>query len=402
MKLIILIVFIFIIAVQSAELPSISTKRVQRNCSFSVRQHRCPPLARLAKVVTAGSVQLLNELSGTFWIGLIYIGTPPQKFYVDFDTGSSDLWVSAPSCGKACGGTNHYYSNKSTTYRPVGVPFEIHYGDGSYAKGKFDNDTCTVGGKAVKGQLFAEATSGSGLENYTRDGLLGLAYPLESSGETPLFFNMYKQGLIPQPIFGFYFHPYRHHIKFTQNGKLTVGGVDTTKYIAPITYAPVILKGYWEFSMNSVSVSNTKVCSSGCYAIADTGTTLIVGPPSQVNKLNALIGGIYIAAYDTFFVDCSRKLSSFPNVTFTISNQRFVITPLQYIRIFGDNNTYLCTTAFQGADDRDSSKRPIWILGDYFLVRFYSIYDIGKNRVGFAKSVSYSFLQTVPSSLFKG
>ncbi|CAF1076980.1 unnamed protein product, partial [Didymodactylos carnosus] len=69
-----------------------------------------------------------------------------------------------------------------------------------------------------------------------------------------------------------------------QPGKLSLDGVDTTKYTAPITYASVNLKGYWKFSMNSVSVLNTKVCSSGCYAVADMSTTFITGPSSQVSN----------------------------------------------------------------------------------------------------------------------
>lgn len=29
---------------------------------------------------------------------------------------------------------------------------------------------------------------------------------------------------------------------------------------------------------------------------------------------------------------------------------------------------------------------PIWIIGDVFLRRFYTVYDLGNNAVGFAKS----------------
>jgi hypothetical protein len=42
----------------------------------------------------------------------------------------------------------------------------------------------------------------------------------------------------------------------------------------------------------------------------------------------------------------------------------------------------------------------IWILGDYFLSRFYSIYNANMNQIGLAKSISYNYLQTPPKSLF--
>ena len=58
-------------------------------------------------------------------------------------------------------------------------------------------------------QIFGEATYLTSFKNVMFDGILGLAYPdLAQGGEQPLFFNMWSQGLIPQPIFSFYLNPY--------------------------------------------------------------------------------------------------------------------------------------------------------------------------------------------------
>ncbi len=57
-------------------------------------------------------------------------------------------------------------------------------------------------------QVFAEAVNTSGFIDRAEDGLLGLAYPnYAAGGETPFFYNMWAQNLIPQPIFSFYLNP---------------------------------------------------------------------------------------------------------------------------------------------------------------------------------------------------
>jgi hypothetical protein len=53
-----------------------------------------------------------------------------------------------------------------------------------------------------------------------------------------------------------------------------------------------------------------------------------------------------------------------------------------------------------GADFTDSNGQPFWILGDYFMRRFYSVFDMQNSRIGLALSTSYSAVQNVPNTLF--
>jgi cathepsin D len=77
---------------------------------------------------------------------------------VDFDTGSSDLFLPASSCGSTCSGHTKYNPAKSSTSKALGKSFSLAYGDGSTVKGKQYSDKVTISGLTATKQTLGSAT----------------------------------------------------------------------------------------------------------------------------------------------------------------------------------------------------------------------------------------------------
>lgn len=321
------------------------------------------------------NVPVSNFLNAQYF-SEITIGTPPQTFKVVLDTGSSNLWVPSSECGSiACYLHTKYDSSSSSTYKKNGTSFEIRYGSGSLS-GFVSQDVMTIGDLKIKDQIFAEATEEPGLAfAFGRfDGILGLGYDTISVNKIPPpFYNMIDQGLLDEPVFAFY-------LSDTNNGddsEATFGGVDKSHYTGEITTIPLRRKAYWEVDLDAITFGDSTAELENTGVILDTGTSLIALPTTLAELLNKEIGAKkgYNGQYT---IECEKR-DSLPDMSFTLSGHEFAITPYDYIlEVQGS-----CISSFMGMDFPEPVG-PLAILGDAFLRKWYSVYDLGKNTVGLA------------------
>jgi cathepsin D len=78
---------------------------------------------------------------------------------VDFDTGSSDLFVPSTKCG-SCGGKQDYYDpDASSTSEDRGKTFTITYGGGATVDGEQYTDNVIIAGLKVRGAMVFSSFS---------------------------------------------------------------------------------------------------------------------------------------------------------------------------------------------------------------------------------------------------
>lgn len=268
-----------------------------------------------------------------------------------------------------------YDSGSSSTYKSNGSEFEIHYGSGSLT-GFISNDVFTIGDLQVKNQDFAEATEEPGLAfAFGRfDGILGLGYDTISvNGIVPPFYQMVDQKLIDEPVFAFYL------ADAEGESEAVFGGVDKAHYEGKIEYIPLRRKAYWEVDLDSIAFGDEIAELEDTGVILDTGTSLNVLPSSLAELLNKEMGAKkgYNGQYT---VDCAKR-DSLPDITFNLAGSNYSLPASDYILEVSGS----CISTFQGMDF-PAPTGPLVILGDAFLRRWYSVYDLGKNAVGLAKA----------------
>jgi len=320
---------------------------------------------------------VISDYQNAQYYGPISVGTPGQSFNVIFDTGSSNLWIPGSGCS-GCGSHSKYTSSSSSSYVANGTKFAIQYGSGPVS-GFCSDDSVTVGDVTIKNQVFAQVTDVSGLgAAYSAgkfDGILGLGFQTISVNHivTP-FQNMISQGLVQEQLFSVFLSD-----ASGTPGELTFGGIDSTKYTGEIAYVPLKNETYWELALDTMSLDGTSI-TTATNVIVDTGTSILAGPSAEVKALAKKVGASpFWLNPKEYTISCSA-IPNLPDITVIMGGHKFVLTGKDYT-INVENIE--CLFAFTGIDV-PAPAGPLWIMGDVFIRKFYTVFDYGNKQVGFA------------------
>ncbi|KAH0838858.1 acid protease [Lanmaoa asiatica] len=309
---------------------------------------------------------------GTALFLLVVLPTPSP---VDFDTGSSDLFLPGPKCTTNCAGHTIYNPSSSSTAHDLGKTFSLSYGDGSTVSGEQYSDTVVLDGLEAVTQTLGVATeysSSLAASQFPPDGLMGMAYPsLSAYPASPVFQTLVSHGQTDAGVFSF---------KLAASGsELYLGGANSELYTGDFSYAPVTNQGYWEVNIDSIE-GNGQTILSNVDSIIDTGTTLIVGVPSEVKTFYDALGGTDASStagpgFYTF------PCNSFPDVSFTFGGTSFPISADTLNLGPVSSGSSDCVSGIMAQDTGSS----FWIVGDVFLQNVYTTFDFDNNQVGFAQ-----------------
>ncbi|KAF7456227.1 putative aspartyl proteinase (eimepsin) [Cryptosporidium felis] len=340
--------------------------------------------------------QELKNFQNSQYFGKIQIGTPPREFVVIFDTGSSSVWIPSIECKhKGCEPHNKYDPSLSSTFQKLGdgsMETYIQYGTGSCVL-KYGKETINIGKLKIEDQSFGMAIdeSESPFADLPFDGLVGLGFPDKNNKKNnieTIVDNIKERNILPRNLFGVYISR-----DSSVPGSISFGAADPSYTIdhQKVTWHPLTGSHYWEIKVVDIKINgvSTNYCFGECKAAIDTGSSVSTVPSSFMKKLTKVI---------PMEADCSRYMTS-PRITYVINdiNGKEVemhLDPQDYVIDEGGSFTWGVFSNYWSPQNHYCSfgyipldipppRGPLFVLGNNFIRKYYSIFDRDNLSVGF-------------------
>lgn len=349
-----------------------------------------------SRAIGPASGALTDYYNGTDlqWYGNFQAGTPTQTFKVIFDTGSPWFIVPSTACGSTCAGQTAFDGTKSSTFTDLNTPRTVRFGTGGGVQpvgGNLSMNLNLVRDKLTFFGLDAGLTdfyvilnkTGPIVNNPPWDGIVGMMNKRNGS----VFQNLVNAGL--DPLFSIYFAP-----KSVNNGagELTLGGINSNRYTGNLNYFPLAFpnQNLWQLNSTGLTVNGqtTSLLSTPQTWIFDSGTSNMVLPKNLTEAIYAQISSeiVPVGTLGAYGIACSKisSLSAQIAITFTDASgaAHQLVVPSDELNVGPFNasdtsSTAMCQTLIN-ADDQ------FLIAGASLLKHWYSVWDQGNSRMGFA------------------
>jgi len=253
----------------------------------------------------------------------------------------------------------------------------------------FDSTAC-VGTNLI----VATAMSDNPFNDFSFDGVFGLALPGLSQ---TVDFNMATQITQKLPsgrqAFSFFFS---HD---PVGSKIYVGGLLRSNLDGPLSWVPVEdpEDGYWKVALDGVYISGEplEMCADGCHGVADTGTSVLAAPTSVVKRLREhfknleLRDGKCQVPEDSVNGTGTFAVTMHTGLTLALEPHEFA-QPRLPLNSDGANASEVNATL--GCElmlmrlDVPAPLGPLVILGEPFLTKYMTLFDVENRRLGFGRS----------------
>lgn len=354
----------------------------------------------------------------TAYFGEVYLGSPvPQAFTVVFDTGSGHLILPSTSCpSPSC--TKHRRYNRTASSSAVDIEYDgsllspdaterdqvsIAFGTGEVL-GEFVKEVVCLGQVPDAGEIttgpncvdlrvvLASKMTEDPFSHFDFDGVLGLGLTaLTLSPEFSLFGQLVAQHEEMQPLFAVFLARHEGYESMISFGGYEEKYAETDIHWAPVTMSEL---GYWVVQLTNVRVGDQVLedCSDGsCRAILDTGTSLLGVPKQAVRGLHRMLARPVPEEHTADpAIDCRRLPGSL--LSFELGETVVSLQPEDYSRPAPFNMTIpnqdkwrlVCRSLLLPVDMAAPLGPKVFIWGEPFLRRYYTIYDFANKRIGFS------------------
>ncbi|OSX58416.1 hypothetical protein POSPLADRAFT_1154005 [Postia placenta MAD-698-R-SB12] len=316
------------------------------------------------------------------YVATVGIGNPPTNYSLLIDTGSSNTWV----------GANKTFESTSSTI-PTGGLFSVEYGSGFVAGFEVEDVVTLAYELTIKNQSIGVAVFAEGFDGV--DGILGIGpvdltqgtnVPNINEKTSTVTDNAWFQGLLAAYEVGIGFAP-------ADNGELTFGGTNPTRYTGNINYVPITSTkpaGNFVGINQTVSYGGVEILHNAA-GIVDTGTTLLLLATDAFNMYKAQTGATLDERSGLLKVT-PEQYGQMNSLYFDIGGRRYELTPNAQIwprtlneEIGGDKDGIYLVVADSG---NAAGSGLDFIDGMVFLERYYLVYDVGNSLVGFATTTN--------------